>query len=80
MITAILVVYLTQKLGYDNDAATIIYHTFSTVSFLACVLGAIISDAWLGKYRTILWMSTIYVAGNAILSVGTVSMLPIPEK
>lgn len=80
MLPAILVVYLTQKLGYDNDSATIIYHLFQMVSFLACVFGAIVSDAWLGSFRTILWMSTIYVAGSAIVSIGSISVLPLPER
>lgn len=36
---AILVLFLTQKLIYDADIATIIYHTFNCLVYFCCIFG-----------------------------------------
>lgn len=76
---AVITLYLTQKLNYDNDTATIIFHSFSALTFFACVFSAIISDGWLGNFRTILCSLALYFLGVGLLSIGSVSALPIPE-
>ena len=48
---AILVLYLKNVLGYDDDNATIIYHIFNMLCYFTPVIGAIISDTLLGKFR-----------------------------
>lgn len=52
-ILAILVLYLTLKLDYDEDTATVLYHSFTTLVYFCCVIGAIISDSWWGKFKTV---------------------------
>ncbi|CAG0894280.1 unnamed protein product [Darwinula stevensoni] len=47
----ILVLYLKNVLGYDDDNATIIYHIFNMLCYFTPVIGAIISDTLLGKFR-----------------------------
>lgn len=68
----ILVLYLTRKLDYDDDTATVLYHSFTTLVYFMCVIGAIISDSWLGKFRTILYLSLVYVGGNALIALGAI--------
>lgn len=80
MLTAILVLYLTRKLLYDDDVATIIYHTFTTLVYFMCVFGAILSDSWLGKFNTILYLSIVYAVGSMIVSVGAIQTLGLPAQ
>jgi solute carrier family 15 (oligopeptide transporter), member 1 len=49
--TAILVLYMTIKLGYSDDAATVLFHVFTALVYLFPILGAIVADSFLGKFR-----------------------------
>ncbi|XP_014209706.1 peptide transporter family 1 isoform X2 [Copidosoma floridanum] len=42
------------------------------------LLGGIISDSWLGKYRTILYLSIVYALGQLLLSASSVPPLHLP--
>ncbi len=72
----ILVVFMTEFMRTavgDLDLMTepqakVWYHNFGTAVYALPVLGAIVSDAWLGKYRTILWLSAVYCAGHMVLA------------
>lgn len=72
----ILVVFMTEFMrtaAGDLDLMTepqakVWYHTFGTYVYLLPILGALISDAWLGKYRTILFLSIVYCAGHMVLA------------
>lgn len=73
----ILVLYLTRKLDYDDDTATVMYHSFTTLVYFMCVIGAIISDSWLGKFRTILYLSLVYVCGSTLIAIGAIPTLDL---
>lgn len=49
--TAVLVLYFRYFLHWDDDMATSIYHTFVALCYLTPILGAIVADSWLGKYK-----------------------------
>jgi POT family proton-dependent oligopeptide transporter len=51
-----------------QDLATAHYHYFSAGVYALPMIGAIIADRLLGKYRTILHLSLVYCAGHAVLS------------
>ncbi|KAL7030433.1 hypothetical protein ACKWTF_006657 [Chironomus riparius] len=76
----ILVIYLSQKLGYSDDDATIIFHSFTTLVYLFCIFGAILADSWWGKFNTIVWLSIVYVMGNSILTLGSIEPCHMPPK
>ncbi|XP_070494678.1 peptide transporter family 1-like [Chironomus tepperi] len=76
----ILAIYLTQKLLYSDDIATILYHSFTTLVYFFCVFGAIIADSWWGKFNTIVWLSIVYVAGSSVLTLGAVEPWNMPAK
>ncbi|NXM78724.1 S15A1 protein, partial [Serilophus lunatus] len=72
---AVLVLYFTYFLRWDDNLATAIYHTFVALCYLTPILGAILADSWLGKFKTIVSLSIIYTIGQAVLSVGSISDL-----
>jgi MFS family permease len=45
-------------------------HLFMAGVYLFPMIGAILADRFLGKFRVILWVSLIYVAGHGVLAVG----------
>jgi len=74
---AILVVFMTTHLRDASGAlapmtpeqAKTAFHTFGMTAYFMPLLGAILSDAWLGKYRTIMIISLGYCLGHAALAV-----------
>lgn len=76
--SAVLVLYFTQKLMFDDSTATAIFHGSTTLVNLLCIFGAIISDSWLGKYRTILYLSLVCTSGSLIIAIGAIPSLPLP--
>ncbi|GFT40915.1 solute carrier family 15 member 2 [Nephila pilipes] len=68
----VLTIYLTEELLYSESKATVIFHSFIMLSYFTPVLGAILADSYLGKFRTILYISIVYAIGNVILSVGSI--------
>lgn len=73
---AILFVFMTKYLVDSSGAAAPMseneanqwYHLFLSANYFFPTLGAIVSDAFLGKYRTILWLSLVYCAGSVVLA------------
>jgi POT family proton-dependent oligopeptide transporter len=51
-----------------QGAAKEVYHIFVMGVYFFPLLGGWLSDRFLGKYRTILWLSLVYAAGNACLA------------
>ena len=52
-----------------QSRSTEVVHLFFAGVYAFPLLGAIIADRLLGKYRTIIWVSLIYCAGHAVLAV-----------
>ena len=48
---AVLVLYLTKDLMFNKPNGKSIYHAFSMTSYFTGVIGAMIADSWLGKYK-----------------------------
>ncbi|MCB9093907.1 MAG: POT family MFS transporter [Halobacteriovoraceae bacterium] len=66
---SILTIFMIQYLMIDKVEATTTYHMFTAACYLFPVLGGFISDRFLGKYKTILYLSVVYCAGHAVLAV-----------
>ncbi|XP_034041660.1 solute carrier family 15 member 2 [Thalassophryne amazonica] len=69
---AVLTLYFVSYLKWDQDFSTAIYHAFSSLCYFTPLLGAIIADSWLGKFRTIIYLSIIYAVGHVVKSVGAI--------
>src|SRR3954464_4196559 len=59
--STILVPYMQGFLGWDRNTAESIYHWFIGAAYASTVFGGWVSDRFLGRYRTILWLSYGYV-------------------
>ncbi|MHC4671577.1 MAG: POT family MFS transporter [Planctomycetota bacterium] len=72
----ILIIFMTQHLmGRDGELAVMQeeeakfwYHTFTSAVYFTPVLGALVSDIFLGKYRTIISLSIVYCFGHLALA------------
>lgn len=69
---AVLVLYFKYFLQWDNNLATVVYHTFVAVCYLTPILGAIVADSWLGKFKTIIYLSIVYAIGQVVMSVSAI--------
>uniref|UniRef100_A0A673GP66 Solute carrier family 15 member 1 n=1 Tax=Sinocyclocheilus rhinocerous TaxID=307959 RepID=A0A673GP66_9TELE len=69
---AVLVLYFKYFIGWDNDLSTTIYHTFVALCYLTPILGAIIADSWLGKFKTIVYLSVVYTIGQVIMAISAI--------
>uniref|UniRef100_A0A1A9Z1Z8 Oligopeptide transporter 1 n=1 Tax=Glossina pallidipes TaxID=7398 RepID=A0A1A9Z1Z8_GLOPL len=76
----VLVLYLSRQLDYSDDAATIIFHIFTMFLYFLCIFGAVLSDSWLGKFKTILYLSILYVFGTVTLTLGAIPPLNLPSR
>ena len=73
---AVLVVFMTQYLVNRSGAKDVMtendankwYHLFLSANYFFPMLGAIVSDAFFGKYRTIFWVSLVYCSGSLVLA------------
>ena len=73
---AILVIFMTQYLvnaegqadHMSEDEAKGWFHLFVSAVYMTPLLGALISDGVLGKYRTIITLSLVYTLGHFALS------------
>lgn len=72
----ILVVFMTQYLmgssgmleTMKESEALTWYHLFLSAVYFVPLLGAPLADVWLGKYRTILYLSLVYCLGHVALA------------
>jgi POT family proton-dependent oligopeptide transporter len=73
---AILVVFMTQYLASTSGALDVMsddeakgwFHLFASAVYFTPLLGALLADGLLGKYRTIILLSLMYCAGHFALA------------
>jgi proton-dependent oligopeptide transporter, POT family len=67
-INAILSIYMTQFLRFGEAEATSFHSLFKSGAYFFPVVGAIISDVFWGKFKTIMIFSISYVSGCAMVA------------
>ena len=67
-INSILVVYMIQFLHFGDAKATAWGAMFKSAAYFFPLLGAMVSDIFLAKFRTIIYFSMVYVAGCVLLA------------
>jgi len=78
----ILVIFMTKYLMDQNGISDVMsreealtwYHLFSSGVYFTPILGAILSDGILGKYKTIISLSVVYCLGHLVLSLDDTRM------
>ncbi|XVF82271.1 hypothetical protein PTKIN_Ptkin16aG0032600 [Pterospermum kingtungense] len=70
-----LITYLTNNLGQPTAAAAKIINTWVGVSYIFPLLGGFIADSYLGRFKTIIASSVIYLLGTVLLTL-SVSVIP----
>src|SRR6478672_6709940 len=72
VLTIFMTKYLLDKMGdlsvMPAAAAEAWYHTFVSVLYFLPLLGAILADAFFGKFKVVLWLSIVYCLGHATLA------------
>lgn len=66
--SAVLTLYMVKELGMHKDTATSVSHIFKAGVYFLPLLGALLADRWLGRYRTILTLSVFYCFGHLALA------------
>jgi POT family proton-dependent oligopeptide transporter len=69
-INAILAVYMTEHLHFGQAKATEWQSLFKFGAYFFPLIGAILSDVFWGKYRTIMTLAVVYCLGCAVIAVG----------
>ena len=70
--TAILSLYLADALGFAENTAAAFYHAFVLLCYTTPLIGALLADSILGKFKTILYLSIVYAIGQIVLTVGSI--------
>jgi POT family proton-dependent oligopeptide transporter len=76
-INSILTVYMTKFLMLGEADATTYHSLFKSAAYFFPLVGAVVSDVFWGKFRTIMTFSLVYAAGCAIVALvpGTPGLL-----
>ncbi|KAF8368193.1 pept-3 [Pristionchus pacificus] len=56
--------------------ALFLYHLFTCIAYFTPLLGSVIADSYIGRFKVILYVSIFYVFGHILLSLGAVHTLP----
>lgn len=62
---------MMTKLHLDKDTSTVYFHSFTMALYFFCIFGGILSDVWLGKFKTILLMLFVYTFGSLSITIGS---------
>eukprot|EP00042_Codosiga_hollandica_P043993 m.426273 g.426273 ORF g.426273 m.426273 type:complete len:776 (+) comp56687_c0_seq2:1172-3499(+) len=68
----ILAFYFTHYYMWSDNTAVVVYHLFNLFCYSMPLFGGILADSKFGKFRTIFYLSLVYSAGNAMLSLTSV--------
>jgi solute carrier family 15 oligopeptide transporter 1 len=75
----ILILYFTQFIKISENDATAYFHAFTMICYFTPILGAILSDGYIGQFKTILYISIVYCIGDLILSLTAIKALGAPN-
>jgi proton-dependent oligopeptide transporter, POT family len=65
---ALLVYYMTKQLLLGQERASLIYGTYTALSYFTPIFGGLIADRWLGKRRAVIIGGSIMAAGHFMMT------------
>lgn len=68
ILAMVLIKYLPLDQLMTEQEASGVFHQFAAWNYFFPLAGALVADIWLGKYRTILWLSIVYTIGCVVLA------------
>jgi dipeptide/tripeptide permease len=79
-LNAVLALYFTTALSFDQGQSTVLCSVFQLVSMIAgSVFGGFLTDYWLGNFRTQFWSYILWVVGSALQFATTFSIVKSPD-
>ena len=66
-----LIVYFTVVIGLSKPVAAQQVNIWSGMCYMTGLLGAWVADEFLGRYRTIVWFSMLYLVGCILLTLSS---------
>ena len=75
---AILAIFLKYNLNLSEDTSTFVYHAFTGLMYTSAIVAAVIADQYLGKFKTIIWMSLINVLGLLLMTLVVIPLIQLP--
>lgn len=69
-----------EQLLYNENEASVIFHSFHFVAFCFPLVGSVIADSWLGKFKTIFYFSLVYVCGSIFITLASIGPLNLPNR
>ncbi|KAI6243318.1 Peptide transporter family 1 [Aphelenchoides fujianensis] len=64
----VLTLYLVNMLGFNDANSTTFFSGFSALCYVSPILGSIIADGYIGKFKTIFLVSILYATGQIVLA------------
>ena len=58
-----------EKMLMSESDSKSLYHLFKAANYAFPIIGALMSDIWLGKFKTIIWFSMLYCVGFVVMVV-----------
>ncbi|XP_026317909.1 solute carrier family 15 member 1-like [Hyposmocoma kahamanoa] len=74
----ILSLYLRNVLCLHENVATVVYHIFIMMCYAMPLVGAILADNFIGRYKVILYFSIIYLVGTVLTCCSAIPPLMLP--
>jgi POT family proton-dependent oligopeptide transporter len=65
---ALLVYYMTMRLNFGQEYASLVYGTYAAFVYFTPVFGGMIADRWLGKRRSVLIGATTMALGHFMMA------------
>uniref|UniRef100_H2Y3X5 Major facilitator superfamily (MFS) profile domain-containing protein n=1 Tax=Ciona savignyi TaxID=51511 RepID=H2Y3X5_CIOSA len=72
----VLILYARNFLSFDDDTSTSIFHAFTMLAYFFPLVGGILADSYWGKYKTIAYLSIVYVIGHVMKTIAAIPFIP----
>lgn len=69
----VLTLYLLNVLKFSDNVSTVFFNGFTVLCYLTPLLGSIIADGYIGKFKTIFTVSILYAAGQIVLAFSSIN-------